>query len=167
MESVTKDYYAMLQRVASDLESDDASVVLKNLEADRANLVIARNGISGAAAALRRHCERHHPKKLTERSFLALSISFSDSVLEQFWKGYHSFEDAGGASMGGGLILELMYLKKRDKDRAKGIDEQGGPLAKLTVEMVRHDAIDSIKTLEENWKEVSRRYAELKLFCGA
>jgi hypothetical protein len=163
MELITKYYYAMLHKVAADLEPDNVSAVLKNLEAERSNLVIARDGSSGAASAFRRHCARHHPKKLAERSFLSLSINFTDSIISHFWKSYYTLEDEGLFSMATGIIARLRYLehtKKHGRQQKDGFSD-------VNAETIRQEVISCINNLEENWTEVSRRYAELKLFCGA
>jgi hypothetical protein len=160
LETIAEKYYAAVSEVASQLgkPAPDYAAILQKLEASRASIVIARNGIVGNALAFQDKFQVGNSEQILNTERLnRLAYKFGESIFRYFFEGEEAF--VGGGTILSGLISSLEFLSN-----PSGKD-MGRYLRPVTLELARSEVKAASGTLEKRWIEVSKAYADLKLFC--
>jgi hypothetical protein len=171
METIAKEYHAAVSRTASQLgvPDPDYSAILDELKSSRSRIVIARNGIIGEASAFKDKFQTGEPTAVLNEDKLAkLAFHFAESVYDYFDKSEEAF--AREETVMTGLLISLAVLSEPRRDERKYDPDddpnyEGDPYAYVTLGRARREAQYAVGILENRWTDVSKAYADLKLFC--
>jgi hypothetical protein len=159
MEAIAKEYYAALSKTALQLSqpNPDYSSILDELEAKRATIIIARNGILGEALAFKKGYEPEQSRKVVNEDRLAqLAYIFATSIHDYFYLGERDLERDQSAMTGLVYNLQVLSGRFRYADRYR---------KSVTLDTAREYAAIAVATRERCWTDVAKAYTDLKLFC--
>jgi hypothetical protein len=160
MEIVAKDYYAAVSKTASQLNdpSPDYRKILKELEASRAAIAIARNGVLGESQAFLNKYGARSDRTLTGDRLNKLAYNFANNLCHYFYDSERAFAFAPeGTTRMTGLLISLKDLSERPQNKK---------FYRAIASDAQRQANRAVVSLEHCWTEVSKAYAELKLVCG-
>jgi Mg2+ and Co2+ transporter CorA len=154
LEPIMKDYYSTIKHIQTGVTADnpDIAAILRDIDSQRTAFVIARNGIFGAADALKHRYSDGAVRIAESESFNSLAYDFAESIR-------HLFSEATDVEHLSMSILSnlVSYLQDSEDD----VDCQ------QFLVRTRRMLSDASSHLEHEWTKLSRKFAALKLYCNA
>jgi hypothetical protein len=158
LEPVAKDYHGIVRKAALQLEkrNPDLVSIVHEVQAERAGLIMARQGLLGEADAFIKDFGNNNERtsKAFERirrkgELEGLALAFAQAIVAYFCS-----EEFGGHAREPHLTKMSGLVRLVEDAIASGHSEN---LERQAQYLCRH--------LEETWRTVGERYASLKWFC--
>ena len=189
LEVVAKEYHGIVQHALSRLQHNnpDLEFISNQMQAKRAALVIARNGVIGEAFAFTHHYGVLGPRASllsfcpveSTGEFEKLVLEFAHSVTvyfqcaNEYLEGDHSRDKLNWLATKLELVAQASatsYISRLGDDmklafrlRRRGTQDSHDE----DLRSIRYKAAWTLRELENNWETVSMRFAALRLFCEA
>ena len=158
LELVAKEYHEIVQKAARRLDENepDFDSIVKEIEDGRAQLIILRNGVIGESEGFLKRYVSVQEKD----DFARLTYAFAYHIYGYFRDSERLFYDEEG-TMATGLISDILSCKDtiQDPESAKRLDFY------LSLDSLRERSKKTLTDLERKWRELSKSYTDLKLYC--
>jgi hypothetical protein len=161
LQVVCNEYYSIVHDASVRLreETPDLKIIFDDIDARRSALIIARNGIVGEVDIFRLQ-SLGDSRVIKQSQFRILAHQFYASVYRYFYQRRPKLmivEHGGGSA-----VADIQRMILSVQARSSEVDD--GAREALMFELLKH-VVRTLVSLERDWIEVARAFAELREFC--